>query len=160
MVVAASRGLRRALGSSTGAASGFLMAFGISMLAAAVFKADPVDGFPVGTPLGPPTSISTTGVLHFVAGAIGFTAFGVSALLFARALSRLQRSTLARMSLVCGVIMLVAFYGGVAFSASSSGIAGIWVSVVTGWAWLAVLCVELTKHAPPGQADRAIAAAD
>lgn len=50
------------------------------MCLAAAFRADPVDASPAGTPLGPPTSVSTTGLLHFAVGAWGFTACGVAAL--------------------------------------------------------------------------------
>jgi len=48
MVVATAVGFRRALGPRSGAVSLFLGAFGASMLVAAVFRADPMDGFPVG----------------------------------------------------------------------------------------------------------------
>src|SRR5262245_45169329 len=61
MVVAAAVGFKRVLGPKSLAASGFLGAFGAGMIVAAVFRADPMDGFPLGTPPGPPTSISTMG---------------------------------------------------------------------------------------------------
>lgn len=51
----------------------FLGGYGVSMIVAAMFPADPVDGFPPGTLTGPPTSISTTGLIHFVAGSLGLT---------------------------------------------------------------------------------------
>jgi hypothetical protein len=49
-----------------------------------VLKADPMDGFPVGTPLGPPKSICPMGLGHFVAGGLGFVALAASALLASR----------------------------------------------------------------------------
>src|SRR5262245_23892407 len=57
MVVAAAVGFRRVLRATSRAVSWFLGGFGVGMLVAAIFPADPIDGFPVGTPLGPPTTI-------------------------------------------------------------------------------------------------------
>src|SRR5262245_7694622 len=88
MVIAAAVGIARVLGPTSRATSWFLGAYGVSMLVAAVFRADPVDGFPPGTPLGPPTSISSSGMGHFVVGILGFTALGVSCLVAWRALKR------------------------------------------------------------------------
>ena len=67
MVLAAASGFARVLGPKSRATSWFLGAFGASMIVAAVFRADPMDGFPIGTPEGPPTSISSTGMTHFIA---------------------------------------------------------------------------------------------
>jgi len=62
MVVAAAVGFARVLGPTSRAVRWFLGAFGVSMLAAAILRADPVDGFPIGTPLGMPTWISPMGM--------------------------------------------------------------------------------------------------
>jgi hypothetical protein len=136
MVLAAAVGFRRALGPSGRWASLFLGAFGASMIVAAIFRADPMDGFPIGTPKGPPTSISTTGLLHFAAGALGFISLAVSCLFAARAMSRL--------SLLCGIIILLGFFGGMAIP-NSSPVAGIWIAVVVGWVWLAILSRDLSR---------------
>ena len=45
--------------------------------------------------------------------------------------------SIATLSLVAGLLVLIGFYGGMA--APSIGIAGIWVTVVVGWIWLAVV---------------------
>ena len=139
-VLAAAVGFARLLGKSR-AMAWFLGGFGASMLVAAVFRADPVDGFPPGTPEGFPRSISTTGLIHFIAGALGFTFLGVSCFAAARALSRRSAPSLARLSFFAGLVVLVGFFGGPFFS--SAGILGIWISVVVGWAWLAVLSWKL-----------------
>jgi hypothetical protein len=143
MVLATAAGFRRALGPSR-ATSWFLGAFGASMLVAAVFRADPVDGFPAGTPLGPPTSISTPGLIHFIAGGLGFISLGVSCLVAARALSRRNDRSLARFSLVSGLVVLVGFLAGMAIP-NSSPVLGIWIAVVAGWAWLAVVSLYLSR---------------
>jgi hypothetical protein len=78
MVLAAAIGFRRVLGPKSRAITWFLGAYGLAMLVASIFPADPVDGFPPGTPKGPPTSISTTGLVHLIAGALGFAFLAIS----------------------------------------------------------------------------------
>jgi hypothetical protein len=53
MVIAAAAGLRRVLRPGARALPWFLGGFGAAMIVAAAFPADPVDGFPPGTPRGP-----------------------------------------------------------------------------------------------------------
>ena len=147
MVLAAATGFARVLGKNGRATSWFLGAFGLSMIVAAVFPADPVDGFPVGTPEGFPTSISTTGMMHFIAGAVGFMSLAISCFFAARAMSRRKVRWLARLSLFSGLAVVFGFFGGAAL-ASSSPILGIWFAVVVGWLWLAVLSLHLYRVAP------------
>ena len=148
MVLAAAAGIRRVLGPKSRAVSWFLAGFGASMIVAAAFPADPVDGFPVGTPKGYPTSISTSGLVHFVAGTLGFTFLGVTCFIAAWAMRRRKASTLARLSFLSGLAVVLGFFGGAAFSSNSAGILGIWFSVVVGWAWLAVMSLHLYRVAP------------
>ena len=155
MVLAASAGIGRVMGPKSRAVSWVLAGFGASMIVAAAFPADPVDGFPVGTPEGFPTSISTTGLVHFVAGALGFTFLGVSAFMTAWAMRRRKAPTLARVSFLSGLAVVLGFFGGAAFSSSSAGILGIWFSVVVGWTWLAVVSLHLYRAAlSPNDAPR------
>ena len=143
MVIAAAMGIARALKPHR-ATSWLLGVFGMSMIVAAVFRADPIDGFPPGTPEGMPTSISTRGMIHFIAGALGFTCLGVSALVAARALSRRQEPLLAKLSLASGIVVLLGFFGGPALS--SNPVIGIWIAVVVGWAWLSLVCSQLSRQ--------------
>jgi hypothetical membrane protein len=144
MVIATAVGFRRTMGPGSRAVTLFLGAFGASMIVAAVFRADPMDGFPIGTPKGPPVSISTTGLVHFAAGALGFVFLGVSCLFAARAMSRRGALPLARLSLLCGVVILLGFFSGMAIP-NSSPVLGIWIAVVVGWAWLAVMSRHLDR---------------
>jgi len=144
MVLAAAVGFRRVLGPSSRTVSWFLGAFGASMVVAAVFRADPMDGFPVGTPKGPPTSISTMGFVHFVAGGLGFIALAVSCLLASRAMARRGVRSLFRLSLLSGVVILLGFFSGVAIP-NSSPVLGIWIAVVVGWLWLLVMSRYLSR---------------
>jgi hypothetical protein len=145
MVVAAAIGFSRALRPTSRAVAWFLAAFGVSMLVASAFRADPMDGFPVGTPPGPPTSISPIGMVHFIAGALGFVSLAMSCLVAWRAMTRRGERGLARLSLVCGVIILFGFFGG-AVVPHASPVVGIWIAVVVGWTWLAVLSKALADE--------------
>jgi hypothetical protein len=148
MVIAAAVGFARVLRPAR-AVSWFLGGFGASMLVAAVFRADPMDGFPVGTPVGPPTTISTTGLVHFAAGTIGFVSLAISCFLAARALWRTAPS-FARVSLIAGVGILLGFFGGAALGSGSGNVLGIWFSVVVGWAWLAIVSLHLYRKESVG----------
>lgn len=146
LVLAAALAVGRRLRPQSRAASWCLGLFGLSMIVAAGFPADPMDGFPPGTPLGPPRSISPTGLMHFAAGGIGFIALGLAALLAGRALGRRNQPAMARGSYAAGVVVILGFLGGPLLSVTLA-VAGLWLSVVVGFAWLAILCRHFRKLA-------------
>ena len=90
LVMAAAIGMRRALRTGRGRTWEPILIglVGFGMILAAIFTADPVDGFPPGTPLGPPTTITTIGLLDFVTGLAGFSAWIAATFVFARASPR------------------------------------------------------------------------
>jgi len=142
MVIAAAVGLGRSLGPRSRGLTWLLGAFGLGMIVAAVCPADPVDGFPPGTPLGFPASISNTGLIHFVAGALGFTSLAISCFFAARVMARRNLSTAASLSLLSGLAIFGGFFGGMALPI---GIWGIWFAVVVGWVWLAYLSSRVSE---------------
>jgi hypothetical protein len=101
-----------------------------------------MDGFPPGTPEGPPTSISTTGLVHFASGALGFACLAISCFIAARAMWRRRAPAFAWLSLLSGLAVVLGFFGGMAFP---WGIWGIWFAVVEGWAWLAIMSARLSS---------------
>lgn len=144
LVLAAAVGIGRVLRPTSRATTWSLGGFGAAMIAAAIFPADPVDGFPPGTPEGFPTSISTTGLLHFVAGALTFAFLGISGFAAAWAMWRRHMPSLALLSLLSGLAVILGFFGGMVLPV---GILGIWFAVVVGWAWLAVISLRLNRLA-------------
>lgn len=144
MVIAAAVGFRRVLGPKSRATSVLLGSYGMAMIVAAIFPADPVDGFPPGTPEGFPTSISTAGLIHFIAGALAFTFLAVSALAAAWTMGRRRMPSLALLSLFGGLSVVLGFFGGLVLPI---GILGIWFAVVVGWVWLAVMSLRLDRLA-------------
>lgn len=86
LVIAAARGLRPALGAGPGAVWGprLLAGFGVGMLIAGVFIADPANAFPVGTPEGP-GQVSWHGALHGLGFMIAMTSWAAACVVLARA---------------------------------------------------------------------------
>src|SRR5688572_6272547 len=68
LVIAGAFGIRRTI-DGKGKTWGTLLIgiYGLSLIAAGIFKADPAMGFPIGTPEGS-TTMSTDGMLHFMTG--------------------------------------------------------------------------------------------
>jgi hypothetical protein len=141
LVLAAAVGFARALGPKSRAVAWTLAAFGLGMVVAAIFPADPMDGFPPGAPLGPPTTISARGLTHFAAGMLGFVSLALSGF-FAAWTLRLRAPPLAAVSLFSGLAVLIGFFNA---AVPPIGTWGIWFAVVVGWAWLAILSLRLAR---------------
>lgn len=149
-LVAFAIGLARALAATPGrgrdrgrgrAAAWLTGIFGASLVAAAIFRADPALGFPVGTPDGPGT-ITTHGILHFASAGIGFTAVAAACFVIARRFTDEGQRGMARFSRITGV----AFLAGFACVASSGGnvIANLafTAAVVLVFTWIAAVAVN------------------
>lgn len=121
--------------------------FGLGVAAAGLLLADPAEGFPEGTPAGPPETVTWHGIGHLAAGGIGFLGLIVACLAFARWFQRHNEQGWAVFSVVTGLYYLVSFAG----IASGSGNAGVnlafTAAVVLGWAWVTLL---LTRAARKG----------
>jgi hypothetical protein len=144
MVIAVAVGFRRVLTSRSRGVTWCLAGYGAAMLLAAAFPADPVDGFPPGTPEGFPTSISTTGLIHFISGALAFTFLALSGFFAAWAMAGRSEWALMALSLLSGLAAGLGFFGGIALPI---GVAGIWIAVVVGWLWLSVMSLRLLRLA-------------
>ncbi len=101
-----------------------------------------MDGFPVGTPAGPPAAVSAAGLLHMAAGAIGFTCLVAAALVLGRRFAAESRRAWAAASRVTAAVVLAGFAGVASGSTSSLAVLGLWIGVVTGWAWVGAVCVH------------------
>jgi hypothetical protein len=146
--IAAAAGLRHSLAPGRGArwAPILIGAFGVSMIGAAVFPADPAMGFPPGTPDGPGT-VTTSGIMHLVVGGIGFLCMVVACYVVASRHAREGRRGWAVYSRVTGTLFLGAFAG----IASSGG--AVWANlafiaaIVAIWSWLSLLSLSLSRRA-------------
>jgi hypothetical membrane protein len=143
MTVAAAVGLRRA---GTGRWLPRLIgAYGVSLVAAGVFRADPALGFPAGTPADA-HAVSWHGALHLLAGGIGFGCLIAACLVAGRAFARRGDRGWAVYSRVTGVVFLAAFAG------IASGSQGVWTTlpftaaVVLAWSWISTLSVRTYRR--------------
>jgi hypothetical protein len=142
MTVAFAAGLSRA---GQGVAARLIAVFGLGMVGAGIFRADPSLGFPPGTPDGP-GAVSWHGLLHFVCAGIGFACMIAACLVMARRFARAGERGWARFSAVTGVAFLGAFVG-VASSGSGSPVLiyTFIAAVVLVFAWIAALAVRLYR---------------
>ncbi|MGW6458673.1 DUF998 domain-containing protein [Streptomyces sp. NPDC055078] len=79
-------GVRRALRDGPGGvwAPRLIGVFGASFLVAGVFTADAGDGFPAGTPDGPPATMTAHGTIHLAGATVGFLALCAAFFVLAR----------------------------------------------------------------------------
>ena len=119
-----------------------LAVYGLGIAAAGLLRADPAEGFPIGTPAGPPVVLTASGIGHLIAGGIGFLGLIVACLACARRSARAGDRIWAACSAVIGVYYLVAF-AGVASGAGNPVInIAFTVAVAFGWAWFTALCIR------------------
>ena len=128
---------RRSLAMITG-----LVIYGLGIATAGLLRADPAEGFPIGTPAGPPVVVTASGIGHLIAGGIGFLGLIVACLACARRSARAGDRVWAVCSAVIGVYYLVAF-AGIASGAGNPVLnIAFTVAVVLGWGWVTALCVR------------------
>jgi hypothetical protein len=145
MSIAFAIGLRRTAGQRW--APRLVAAYGLGLVGAGVFRADPSLGFPPGTPDGP-GPVSWHGLLHFGCAGIGFLSMIAACLVTARAFARQGRRGWAAFSAGTGVAFLGAF-AGVASSGSGQPVLiyTFTAAVVLVWAWMSALAVHLYRNA-------------
>ncbi len=140
MVVAAAVGFRRALGTGRAArwAPRLLAVYGFGLVAAGAFRADPMNGFPLGTPDGPPANPTLHGVLHMVAGGVGFVALVAATWLLASRYRRDGHRRQATFTRGTGLVFVLAF--GAIASGSTSPVVNLAFTgaVVLTWTWLSL----------------------
>jgi hypothetical protein len=147
MTIAAAAGLRRALAGKPGGNWGprLITGYGLGLVAAGVFTADPMNGFPVGTPDGPPVHPTPHGLLHVVTGGLGFLCLIAATFVLARTFSRAGRNGWAWYSRATGIAFLVGFAGIASGSSSAPIVLGFWAAVTLAFAWLAALSAHLYR---------------
>jgi len=143
LLIAGAVGVKRALQSGPGSrwAPRMLGLYGLGLIGASIFSADPALGFPPGTSL-ENNPISWHGLLHFVAGTIGFIGFIVACFIFARRFKSLRKPGWAWYSLITGILFLASFIG---IASGSKGPFSIFfaIAVVLGFTWISVLLSRL-----------------
>jgi hypothetical protein len=119
--------------------------YGLGLIGAGVFIADPAFGFPPGTPADAHAT-SFHGLLHFVSGGIGFLALIAACLLFARRFATLGQLGWAAHSLATGAIFLAAFVGVASGPGQPFIVIGFWIAVALAWAWISAISARLMSQ--------------
>jgi len=139
LLLAGAVGMKRALRSGLGYkwAPRMLGLYGLGLIGASLFSADPALGFPPGTPL-ENNPISWHGMLHFIVGTIGFIGFIATCFIVARRFRSIQQPGWAWYSLLTGILFLVSF-AGIASGSKGPVSAFFAIAVVLGFTWISAL---------------------
>ncbi|MEP7161454.1 MAG: DUF998 domain-containing protein [Dermatophilaceae bacterium] len=141
MVLAAAYGMLRTIRNGRGLAMATLIfVYAAGMILSAAFPPDPVEGFPADSA---GRSVSTSGVLHMLFGAVGFVALAGAAFVYARWCHSRGESHRSVFAAGCGTVILLGFLGGAMLALSAVGVALLWLGVLSGWVWLAVAAGHL-----------------
>jgi Protein of unknown function (DUF998) len=151
LFVACAIGLHRVLGRGSAWGPRLIGILGAGMAAAAVFSADPVDGFPPGTPLGPPTSVSWHGLVHVLVAGIAFIALIAACFVFARRFAAAGRSGWAVVSRVTGALFLASWLSIFALPGARPANVALAVAVALVMTWTSLLAAHHLALTRPGE---------
>jgi uncharacterized protein DUF998 len=150
LTVAGAVGMRRALRGGRGGIWGPLLVglYGLGLIGAGVFVADPTGGFPPGLPASAYGNVSWHGLLHFVSGGIGFLGLIAACFVLARRFATLGERRWAVFSVATGVLYFATFCG-IATGSQQGGatltfiVLAFTAAVVLGWAWVSAVAAQL-----------------
>ena len=146
LILAGAVGVRRVLkGQRAGTAGPILLAiFGLGILAAAAFPADPGNGFPPGTPEA--AEMTQTGMMHFMVAGIAFYAIIIASFVFAARYAKLGRTGWAVASAVIGLFFLISFSAIATGSSSPLLIPGLYLGVTAILLWHSALHRDMERR--------------
>lgn len=145
LVIAGATGCRSVLRSQPAGTWGpiLLGMYGLGLIGAGVFHADPAPGFPPGAES--TGDLSRDGMLHFVFGGIGFYALIAASFVFARRFGRNGRKGLAAYSVFTGIGFFVSFAMIASGSTSPAVMIGFYVAVAWIWVWHTIVLMQIGK---------------
>jgi hypothetical protein len=146
LVIAGAIGLRRTLRTGRGRtwAPLLLVGYGLGLIGAGLFAADPAFGFPPGTPA-EANSISWHGLLHILTAALGFAALIGSCGAFCRRFAADHERIWSVYSLVTALAFLAGFVGVASGSGNRWSVIGFWVAVVLAWSWITAISLRYSR---------------
>lgn len=150
LFVAFAIGLRRAAGPVGGGTWGprLFGVFGAGMVGASVFSADPADGFPPGTPAGPPTTMSWHGGVHFLVAGVAFIALIAACFVFARRFAAAGSRGWSVFSRVTGALFLAGWLSIFVLMGDRVANVAFALAIALVLVWTSLLARRLTR---PGE---------
>lgn len=150
MVIACAAGMTRALKTGPGAtwAPRLLAGYGLGLIGAGVFVADPMNGFPPGTAAGRTATLSTHGILHLALAGIGFFCLVAACVMFARRFLAERQARWAAFSLLAGALFLAGFGGLASGSSSPAVVIFFWAALIIAWAWIGSVALHVYRSVP------------
>lgn len=150
MVIAGAIGCRLAIRSKPGGLWGpiLLSVYGIGLIGAGLFPADPGRGFPPGVEAA--DGLSRSGLLHFVFGGIGFYALIAACFVMTRRFFKLGRSGFAIYSILTGAGFFAAFAAIASGATSEAVMITFYIAVAWIWIWHTLVVIHVARqHALP-----------
>jgi hypothetical membrane protein len=123
-----------------GAVSRLLAVYGAGMVAAGILTPDPGDGFPAGTPAGPPAALSWHGYGHLAAGSISFLALMAACCVLGRRFARAGNRRDAVLSGIAGTALLLGNLW--AMTGGRAGTLTLAVGVITAMLWISAVAAR------------------
>jgi hypothetical protein len=147
LAIAAAVGMRRVLRSGPGRTWGpiLLGIYGLGYVGAGLLVPDPMNGFPPGTPNGPPSAVTWHSWGHLVSGSLGFLALIAACFVLARRFARLGQRGWMIYSILTGILVLAAVVGISSGSQQAAIIVGFFTAGILGWAWISALSLRLMR---------------
>ncbi|MEV4175877.1 DUF998 domain-containing protein [Nonomuraea sp. NPDC049709] len=142
--------LRRAAGPGRTWGPLLIGVLGAGMVAAAFFSADPSDGFPPGTPAGPPTTVSVSGMMHFLVAGIAFLALIAACFVFARRFAAAGNRGWAAFSAATGALFLAGWVSVFALQGSRAANIAFAVAIALVLIWTSLLAARLLTRPDGG----------
>jgi hypothetical membrane protein len=143
MTIAFAVGLRRAIRPGRGAiwAPRLFAMYGLGLIGAGIFRADPRLGFPVGAPNGPGV-VSWHGTLHFVTAGIGFLGLIAACFVMASRFITEGRRGWAGCSRLTGIVFVAAFVGVASGQGSVPINLAFTFAIIAAWTWMSAVAVD------------------
>lgn len=143
LVIAGAAGARAHLHGKRGGTWGpiLLAVYGVGLVGAGIFVADPGNGFPPGTPQ--PTTMTRAGLLHFICGGVGFYALIAACFVYARRFGSVGRRQWALYSAFTGIAFFGSFAAIASGSTATATMLAFYAAVVWVWLWHTALAKTL-----------------
>jgi len=149
MTVAGAIGVRRAIGRPAPGgvwAPRLLAGYGVALIGAGIFRADPAHGFPPGASTVDANQVSWHGTLHLLVGSIGFACLIGVCFVIARSYAHREHHRAAVVSRAVGVVFAAAF-AGIATGAGSAAInLSFTAAVIASYAWLTAVAADIYRR--------------